>query len=133
MAGRNVIATDRAPSAIGPYSQAIRAGGWLFVSGQIPLDPATGDLVGAGEAPDIEVQTRRVLDNLGAVLAAGGADFDSVVKVTIYLADLGDFATVNAIYGERVGAEPPARACVEVARLPKDARVEMDAVAHVGS
>jgi 2-iminobutanoate/2-iminopropanoate deaminase len=123
---RTAIATQHAPGAIGPYSQAIRAGNLLFCSGQIALDPATGQLV----APDdVAAQTRRVLDNLGAVLEAGGATWDSVVKVTIYLADFNDFATVNAIYGERFGKAPPARATVEVSRLPRDARIEIDAIA----
>jgi 2-iminobutanoate/2-iminopropanoate deaminase len=123
---RTVIATKNAPGAIGPYSQAIRAGNLLFCSGQVALDPATGELVAPG---DVAAQTRRVLDNLEAVLAAGGASWDSVVKVTIFLADMNDFATVNSIYGERVGKAPPARATVQVARLPRDARVEIDAIA----
>lgn len=123
---RTAIATKHAPDAIGPYSQAIRAGNLLFCSGQIALDPATGEMVAPG---DVAAQTRRVLDNLGAVLEAGGASWDSVVKVTIYLADMNDFATVNAIYGERFGKVPPARATVEVSRLPRDSRVEIDAIA----
>lgn len=131
MSTRNVIATERAPAAIGPYSQAIRAGEFLFVSGQIPLDPKTSEVVAGGAEPDITAQTRQVLENLAAVLAAGGADFDAVVKTTIYLADMSEFATVGAIYAERMGQEPPARACVEVSRLPKDVRIEMDAIALV--
>ncbi len=131
MSRRRVIGTSRAPAAVGPYSQAIRAGEWLFVSGQIPLDPDTGAVVGGGESPSIEAQTRRVLDNLGAVLEAGGADFASIIKTTIYLTDMDHFAAVNAIYAERVGEQPPARACVGVARLPKDVLVEMDAIALV--
>ena len=123
------IQTDGAPAAIGPYAQAIRAGELLFLSGQIALDPSTGELVTGG----VEAQTRRVLDNLEAVLAAGGARFDDVVKTTIYLVDLADFATVNRIYGERVGAVPPARATVQVTALPKGASVEIDAIAHVGA
>ncbi|WP_428261613.1 Rid family detoxifying hydrolase [Haliangium sp.] len=123
---RTVIATKDAPAAIGPYSQAIRAGGVLYCSGQIALDPATGELVGGD---DVSAQTRRVLDNLGALLAAGGASWDSVVKVTIFLADMNDFATVNAIYGERFSAAPPARATVAVAGLPKGVKVEIDAIA----
>jgi len=123
---RTAIATQHAPGAIGPYSQAIRAGNLLFCSGQVALDPATGELVAPG---DVAAQTRRVLDNLGAVLEAGGARWDSVVKVTIYLVDMNDFATVNTIYGERFGKAPPARATVEVSRLPRDARVEIDAIA----
>jgi 2-iminobutanoate/2-iminopropanoate deaminase len=122
------ISTPKAPAAIGPYSQAIRAGELLFLSGQIPLDPATGELV----AGDIAAQTERVLDNLGAVLAAAGAGFDAVVKTTIYLVDLGDFQAVNALYGKRFSASPPARATVQVAALPRGARVEIDAIAHVG-
>lgn len=126
---RTAIATPHAPGAIGPYSQAIRAGNLLFCSGQIALDPTTGEIVAPG---DVAAQTRRVLENLGAVLEAGGASWDSVVKVTIYLADMNDFATVNAIYGERFGKAPPARATVEVSRLPRDSRVEIDAIALVG-
>lgn len=132
MSSRKVISTERAPAAVGPYSQAIRAGDWLFVSGQIPIDPSTGQIAGGGETPVIEAQTRQVLDNLGAVLEAGGASFGSIVKTTIYLTNMDHFATVNAIYAERVGEQPPARACVGVGRLPKEALVEMDAVALVG-
>lgn len=127
---RTAIATESAPAAIGPYSQAIRAGDLLFCSGQVALDPRTGEIVGPG---DVAVQTRQVLDNLGAVLAAGGAGWDTVVKTTIYLADMNDFATVNAIYAERFAEAPPARATVEVSRLPKDVRVEIDAIALVAS
>jgi 2-iminobutanoate/2-iminopropanoate deaminase len=127
MAGnRTAVATERAPRAIGPYSQAIRAGNLLFCSGQVALDPATGELVGRG---DVAAETERVLDNLGAVLEAAGVGFDAVVKTTIFLADMGDFATVNEIYGKRFRGEPPARATVQVSRLPRDARVEIDAVA----
>jgi 2-iminobutanoate/2-iminopropanoate deaminase len=125
---RTVIATKNAPGAIGPYSQAIRAGNLLFCSGQVALDPVTGELV----APDdVAAQTRRVLDNLGAVLEAGGASWDSVVRVTIFLIDMNDFATVNSIYGERFRAAPPARATVQVSALPRNARVEIDAIAMV--
>lgn len=125
---RIAISTSAAPAAIGPYSQAIRAGDLLFCSGQIPLDPATGALAGGD---DVAAQTRQVLDNLGAVLAAGGARFDTVVKATIFLADMNDFATVNQVYAERFGSEPPARAAVEVSRLPKDVKVEIEAIALV--
>ena len=125
---RTVVSTAAAPAAIGPYSQAIRAGGMLFCSGQIPLDPTTGTVVGGD---DVAAQTRQVLDNLGAVLEAGGASFDSVVKATIFLADMGDFATVNTVYAERFGSAPPARAAVEVSRLPKDVKVEIEAIALV--
>ena len=122
--------TSKAPAAIGPYSQAIAvdvtgSSRLIFCSGQIPLDPATGQLVEG----DIAHQTRRVLDNLGAVLAEAGAGFAQVVKTTIFLADLADFAEVNKVYGERFGGAPPARSTVQAARLPKDARVEIDVIA----
>ncbi len=121
------IATDRAPAAIGPYSQAVRAGDFVFTSGQIGLDPATGELVKGG----VEAETRQVLDNLTAVLEAAGSGWRDVVRTTIYLADIGDFALVNKLYGERVGAGVlPARSTVQVARLPRGATVEIDAVAH---
>jgi len=114
-----------APRAIGPYSQAVDAGDYVFLSGQVPIDPKTGELV----AGDIAVQTDRVLDNLGAVLEAAGCSFSDVVKTTIYLADLGDFQAVNETYGKRFTADPPARATVQVSALPKGARVEIDAIA----
>jgi len=125
---RAAVSTDKAPGAIGPYSQAIRAGDFLFVSGQIPLDPATGQLVGG----DMAAQTLQVMRNLGEVLKAGGASFQDVVRSTIYLADLADFAVVNEIYGRQFTPPAPARATVQVARLPRDARVEIDVVAYVG-
>lgn len=121
------VATSDAPGAIGPYAQAIRSGDLLFLSGQIPLDPATGELV----TGDIRAETRRVLDNLVAVLRAGGATFRDVVKTTIFLTDLGNFAAVNEVYAEYAGDPPPARATVQVSALPKGARVEIDAVARV--
>jgi 2-iminobutanoate/2-iminopropanoate deaminase len=121
------ISTPQAPAAIGPYSQAIHSGDLVFLSGQVPIDPATGDLV----VGDIAVQTERVLDNLGAVLAAAGATFADVVKTTIYLVDLGDFQAVNQTYAKRFAAAPPARATVQVSALPKGARVEIDAIARV--
>lgn len=124
---RPVQAKD-APAAIGPYSQAIQAGDYLFLSGQVPIDPATGELVDG----DIAKQTERVLDNLAAVLTAGGASFAKVVKTTIYLVDLGDFQAVNTTYAKRFTSAPPARATVQVAALPKGARVEIDAVAYLG-
>ena len=122
---RHAIASDAAPKAIGPYSQAIKAGSFLFVSGQIPLDPATGAMVEG----DIAAQTRRVFANLEAILAAAGATFDHVVRTTVYLADMNDFATVNEIYGTYFSSPAPARATVQAARLPKDARVEIDLIA----
>lgn len=121
------ISTTQAPAAIGPYSQAIQSGELLFLSGQVPIDPATGELV----AGDIAVQTERVLDNLAAVLAAAGCTFADVVKTTIYLVDLGDFQAVNQTYAKRFAAAPPARATVQVSALPKGARVEIDAIARV--
>ena len=122
---RTVVATEQAPAAIGPYSQAIAAAGLVFCSGQIPLDPASGQIVEGG----IESQTRRVLDNLAAVLQAAGSSPEQVVKTTIFLADMNDFATVNTIYAEYFGTEPPARSTVQVARLPRDVRVEVEAIA----
>jgi len=119
------IETERAPQAIGPYSQAIRANGLLFLSGQIPLDPATMEVVGGG----IEAQTRQVLANLQAVLVAAGSSLDQVVRTTIFLSDLADFATVNAIYAETFGATRPARSTIQAARLPRDVRIEIDAIA----
>jgi len=124
---RKVIETADAPRAIGPYSQAIVAGGFVWVSGQIAMDAASGALAAGG----IEAETKQVLSNLRAVLRAAGSGLDRVVRVTIYLADLNDFDTVNRIYGEAFEAAPPARVTVQVARLPRDARVEMDAVAVV--
>jgi len=121
------VSTQAAPAAIGPYSQAIRAGDFLFVSGQIPLDPATGALVDG----DVRAQTRRVLENLSAVVAAGGASLDRVVKTTVYLVDMNDFPAMNEVYATFFGAPAPARATVQVGRLPKDVRVEIDAVAHL--
>ena len=123
--GREAVSTDAAPRAIGPYSQAIRAGSMLFVSGQIPLDPATGAMVDG----DIAAQTHRVFANLKAILDAAGASFDHVVRTTVYLADMNDFATVNEIYGTYFSSPAPARATVQAARLPKDARVEIDLIA----
>lgn len=121
------ISTNQAPAAIGPYSQAIQSGDLVFLSGQVPIDPATGELV----AGDIAVQTERVLDNLSAVLAAAGCTFADVAKTTIYLVDLGDFQVVNQTYAKHFSAAPPARATVQVSALPKGARVEIDAIARV--
>lgn len=120
------VSTVTAPAAIGPYSQAIDAGDFVFLSGQVPIDPKTGELV----TGDIGVQTDRVLDNLAAVLEAAGCSFSDVVKTTIYLLDLGDFQAVNAVYAKRFTAAPPARATVQVSALPKGARVEIDAIAR---
>ncbi len=126
---RKIINTDHAPAPVGPYNQAIAAGQLLFVSGQIALDPATGNIVGQG---NVEQQTQQVLANLKAVLAAGGATLNDVVKTTVFLADMNDFAVVNGIYAQHFGDDnAPARACVEVARLPKDVRVEIDCIAVI--
>ena len=122
---KQAVSSPDAPKAIGPYSQAVRAGQLLFVSGQVPLDPATGQIV----AGDIETQTRRVFDNLAAVLKAGGRSFADVVRTTVFLADMNDFAAVNEVYGTYFTEPYPARATVQVARLPKDARVEIDVIA----
>lgn len=124
---RQAVSSESAPTAIGPYSQAIRAGSLLFLSGQIPLDPATGAMIDG----DIAAQTHRVFANLAAILAAAGASFDHVVKTTVYLADMNDFATVNEIYGTYFSSPAPARATVQAARLPKDARVEIDLIASL--
>jgi reactive intermediate/imine deaminase len=124
------IETSQAPAPVGPYNQAVRAGNLLFCSGQIALDPATGTMVGEG---DVEAETRQVLTNLQAVLAAAGTGPRQVVRTTVFLADLADFARVNALYAEVFGSGvSPARACVEVAALPKGARVEIDCIAVVG-
>ncbi|HEY7180018.1 MAG TPA: RidA family protein [Blastocatellia bacterium] len=119
------IQTDRAPQAIGPYSQAIKANGFIFASGQIPLDPVTMKIVEGG----VEEQTERVLDNLKAVLESAGSSLDRVVKTTVYLADMSEFAAMNEIYARYFGSTKPARATVQVARLPRDVKVEIDAVA----
>lgn len=122
------IETEAAPAAIGPYSQGVKAGDFLFCSGQIPIDPASGEVV----AGDIAAQTERVMANMEAVLAAATLGFEQVVKTTIYLTDLGDFATVNEIYGRRFKGVPPARATVQVAALPKGVNVEIEWVAYCG-
>ena len=121
------VITANAPAPVGPYNQAVKAGGVLYCSGQIALDPATGLMMGAG---DVEAETRQVLSNLQAVLEAGGSSPGQVLRTTVFLADLGDFARVNAIYAELFSdGVSPARACVEVAALPKGARVEIDCIA----
>lgn len=124
---RTTVSTAQAPGAVGPYAQAVRAGDFLFVSGQVALDPATGTLVDGG----IEEQTRRVLQNVGAILSAGGSGLDRVVKATVYLTDLGDFEAMNRVYAGFFPGEKPARVCVEVSRLPRDSRVEIDAIGLV--
>jgi len=124
------ITTAEAPAPVGPYNQAVQAGGWLYCSGQIPLDPATGEMVGGG---DVEAETRQVLRNLQAVLSAAGTEAARVVRTTVYLVDLADFQAVNAIYAEMFGSGvSPARACVQVAALPKGSRVEIDCIAWLG-
>jgi 2-iminobutanoate/2-iminopropanoate deaminase len=134
---REIVSTNQAPKAIGPYSQAVAvdlipaAGGRLvFCSGQIPLDPVSGEMIGAG---DVRAQTERVLQNLDAVLRAGGASLAAVVKTTIYLADLQDFGAVNEVYARYFPSEPPARATVQAAGLPKGALIEIEAIAALGS
>ena len=123
------IKTERAPAAIGPYSQAVKAGEFLFISGQIPIDPATGRVVPG----DADVQADRVLQNIRNILEDSGASLEGVVKTTIFLADMNDFAVVNEVYARYFDLEPPARATVEVSRLPKDVRIEIEAVAWLGS
>ena len=125
---REVIATDNAPGAVGPYSQGIVSGDFVFTSGQIGLDPATGKLVEGG----IEAQTAQVFKNLRGVLEAAGTSLEHVVKATVFLVDIADFAKVNAVYAEYFDTEPPARACVQVAALPGGAPVEIELVAYLG-
>jgi 2-iminobutanoate/2-iminopropanoate deaminase len=122
---KQAVSSPGAPKAIGPYSPAIRTGQLLFVSGQVPFDPATGALV----TGDIAAETRQVLENVGALLKAGGLDFSAVVRTTVFLADMNDFAAMNAVYGGYFTEPYPARATVQVARLPRDARIEIDAIA----
>jgi 2-iminobutanoate/2-iminopropanoate deaminase len=124
-----IIATPSAPPAIGPYSQAIVHNGMAYLSGQIPLDPATVQVVEG----DISVQTERVLENMAAVLAACGSSLGQIVKTTVFLKDMGEFAAMNAVYGRYFATNPPARSTVEVARLPRDVRVEIECIAIVGS
>ena len=124
---RQAVSTDQAPAAIGPYSQAVKAGDFLFLSGQIPLDPVTGQIVAGG----IEPQTRQVFANIGAILQAAGLSFDEVVSATVYVADMNDFAKVNEIYATYFTAPAPARATVQVARLPKDSLVEIQVIARL--
>lgn len=128
MAGKNVIYTELAPAAVGPYSQAISANGFLFTSGQIPIDPTTGKI----EATTIEAQTEQVMKNLHYVLAQGGVAFDRVVKTTCFLADINDFAAFNAVYAKYFPENAPARSCVEVGALPMGAKVEVEVIAVQG-
>ena len=125
---KEIIETRHAPQAIGPYSQAVRAAGFVFASGQIPIVPETGEFVSGGVAE----QTEQVLKNLSAVLEAAGTGLERVVKTTVFLADMDDFAAMNEVYGTFFGEHPPARATVEAARLPRDARVEIEAIALAG-
>lgn len=125
---KKIVSTEQAPKAIGPYSQAVVSGGFAFLSGQIPLDPATGQIVPG----DVAAQTVRVMENLKQVLEACGASFESVVKTTVYLKDMGEFAQMNEVYARYFPANPPARATVEAARLPRDVKVEIDCIAKAG-
>src|SRR5512142_3273051 len=129
MMKREIVATDGAPKAIGPYSQGVRAGGFVFFSGQIALDPDTGEMVGG----DVAAQTERVMTSIAVLLEAAGLGFGDVVKTTIFLVNLGDFGTVNEIYGRRFSQAPPARSTVEVKGLPRGALVEIEVVAYAGS
>ena len=122
---KQVISTEMAPGAIGPYSQAIKTGNMIFCSGQIPIDPSTGEFV----SQDVTEQTEQVFKNLTAVLEAAGASLDDVVKTTVFLADMGEFAAMNEVYARYFSVEPPARATVEAARLPRDVRVEIEVIA----
>ena len=120
-----VVSTELAPKALGPYSQAIKAGGMVYTSGQIPIDPATNTI----EAVTIEDQTRQVIKNLAEVLKAAGSGLDKVVKTTVFISDMNDFAAINAVYAEMFGDTKPARSCVQAARLPKDVKIEIEAIA----
>jgi 2-iminobutanoate/2-iminopropanoate deaminase len=126
---KKIVSTEKAPKAIGPYSQAVISGGFAFLSGQIPLDPASGQIIQG----DVAAQTERVMENLKSVLEACGATLESVVKTTVFLKDMGEFAQMNEVYGRYFPANPPARATVEAARLPRDVRVEIDCIARTDS
>lgn len=128
MSGKKAIQTKGAPAAIGPYAQAVQQGPWLFCSGQVALDPQSGEMVG----DDVVVQTQQVLKNLTAVVEAAGGTLKDVVKTTVFLEDMNDFQAMNAVYGEFFSSEPPARAAVQAARLPKDAIVEIEAICFLG-
>lgn len=125
---KNIINTKKAPSAIGPYSQGVKVGNFIFTSGQIPIDPATGELVEG----DIQEQTKRSLQNVKEILEAAGATLGDVIKVTVFISDMNDFTKINQVYGEFFGSNKPARSCVEVARLPKDVGVEIETIAVIG-
>ena len=125
---KEIISTENAPGAIGPYSQAIKAGGFIYCSGQIPIDPATGTFV----SDNVSEQTDQVLKNLSAVLEAAGSSLDGVVKTTVFLADMNDFGEMNEVYGKYFDTNKPARATVQAARLPRDARVEIECIALIG-
>ncbi len=125
---KQAVLSDKAPAPIGPYSQAVRVGDWLFLSGSLGIDPATGEFVPG----DAAAQARKALENMREVLAAAGATFDQVVKTTVFMADMDDFVPVNAVYGEFFTGTPPARSAVQVARLPKDGFVEIEAVVYLG-
>lgn len=124
---KKIVQTNRAPDPVGPYNQAVVYNGLVFTAGQIAIDPATNQLVGG----DIQTQTRRVLENLGAVLQAAGSDFAHVLKTTVFLQDMNDFAAMNEVYGEFFVTDPPARSAVEVRRLPKDVKVEIECIACI--
>lgn len=124
---KKIISTERAPKAIGPYSQAVISNGWAFLSGQIPLDPSTNQIIEGG----ITAQTERVLENLKSVLEAAGTSLDRVVKTTVYLKDMGEFAAMNEVYGRYFASDPPARATVQAAKLPRDVSVEIECIATV--
>src|SRR5438128_684685 len=125
---KKIISTSEAPAAVGPYSQAVRVGSTIYFAGQIPLDPKTGQIISGG----IEIQARRVLDNIGAILRSEGLSFENIVKTTIFLTDLADFQTVNEIYAGYFKQAPPARSTVQVSALPKGARIEIEVVAVAG-
>lgn len=125
---KKIINTDKAPSALGPYSQAVKAGDFIYVSGQIPIDPSTGEFAGN----DIKTQTKQSLENIKAILESAGATLESVVKTNVFLSDMNNFTPMNEVYGTYFKTECPARAAVEVARLPKDAMVEIEAIAYLG-
>ena len=125
---KNIINSDGAPAPLGPYSHAAAAGGWLFLSGQIPMDPATGELV----TEPIEAAAERAMENMKAVLESSGASFGDVVKATVFLADMADFPRVNEVYAKYFTADPPARSCVQAAALPKGVPLEIEVVAYVG-